>query len=237
MRTYRAICACLFFCCSAVLFFTTPAFGFCFQPNPSVSCEFLDSDAVFVGKVISIRAVPGGQFTDGWYYRLQVEQRFRGPRAATIEVYTGNDSGRFPLQLGHQYLLFATAYKDRLEIADCGNSALFSEAKGAIRELEKLKIPKDARIEGRISFSGIPGNGPHESGVYVVIRGKGRTYSAISNRDGWFRLHLPPGQYSATAQQIPHWSIIPYDLSYDDPEHFVARKGHCSGLQFVATAK
>jgi len=90
MRTYRATCACLFFCCSSALFFANPAFGFCFQPNPSVTCEFLDSDAVFAGKVIQVRTVAG----EGWYYKLHVLQLFRGPRTEVIEVYTGDDSGR-----------------------------------------------------------------------------------------------------------------------------------------------
>jgi hypothetical protein len=220
-----------------VLFPANTAFGFCFKPSPTVSCEFLNSDAVFSGKVISVRAISDGQFADGWYYRVRVEQHFRGPRTPVVEVYTGNDSGRFPLQTGDEYLLFARTYKGLLEIANCGNSALLSEATGAIRELEKLSIPQDACIEGRISFSGIPDTGSHVSGVHILIKGEGTSYNAISDRDGWFRLHLPPGKYSAEIEQIPHWNIVAYDLSFADPNHFVANRGRCIGLQFLAAAK
>jgi hypothetical protein len=38
-------------------------------------------------------------------------------------------------------------------------------------------------------------------------------------------------------QQIPHWNVAPYDLSYAAPDHFDARKGRCSGLQFIANSK
>lgn len=213
------------------------AFGFCFQPNPTVSCEFLNSDAVFTGRVISVRAISDGQFTDSWYYKVQVEKRFRGPRTPIVEVYTGNDSGRFPLQSGDEYLLFAQIYKGQLEIDNCGNSALLSAAINSVKQLEKLKIPKDAEIEGRISFSGIPDSGTHIAGVGVIIHGQRRSYSVVTDKDGWFRLHVSPGKYSAEIQEIPHWNIVPYDLSIDNPSHFIAKQGRCVGLQFVAADK
>lgn len=235
MQLSRSVLRKLTLLVCAGLFPALPSFGFCFQPNPTVACQFLNSDAVFVGTVISERRVPGhGEEIDGWLYDLTVQELFRGPHTRTIEVYTGNDSGRFPLDVGKQYLLFASEFNGRFEIDYCGNSAFFSEAKDAIRELESLRIPRDAEIEGRISFSGIPESGTHITGVHVVVRGHGKTFRASGDLKGWFHLHVPPGKYSAEVQQIPHWNIAPYDLSYDDLKHFVARKGHGTGLQFIA---
>jgi hypothetical protein len=223
----------------ALLFAALPSFGVCFQPDPTVACEFSNSDAVFVGAVVSAQEVPalGKWFDDGWVYDLTVQEAFRGPRRKTIEAFTEKNSGGLYLDIGKEYLLFATEFHGRLTIYNCGNSSLLPDAQKALRELRGLEIPKDAVIEGRISFSGIPDSGTHIPGIRIIIRGGGRTFKATSDGDGWFHLHIPPGKYSAEIRQIPHWNIAPYDLSYDDPDHFDARKGHCSGLQFIANPK
>ena len=223
----------------ALLLTPLPSFGFCPQPEPRVACEFYNSDAVFVSAVISARAVTprGAAELDGWLYKLSVQELFRGPRTRTIDVFTEDSSGRFTLSVGGKYLLFAGNFEGRLAITSCGNSAELSEAQDAIRELRRLRIPEDAVIEGRISFLGGPDPATDIPRMQVIIRADGRKYKTTSDREGWFQLHVPPGKYSAVVQQIPHWNIAPYDLSYDNPNHFRARKGHCSGLQFNASSK
>src|SRR5271154_1884667 len=97
------------------LFSTLPSFGFCPQPDPTVACEFLNSDAVFVGKVISARAVsPRGEQLDGWLYDLSTQELFRGSQTQVIEVFTENSSGRFLLEVGKRYLIFANELDGRL---------------------------------------------------------------------------------------------------------------------------
>jgi hypothetical protein len=218
------------------VFFPFPIFAYCNQPEPTARCEFLNSTAVFVGTVTSTRDEPGRGPTDndGWIYTLTVQRRFRGAPSNTIEVYTENASARFPLDNGKQYLLFAFRSQGRLQIFGCGNSALLSDAKKSVEIIEKIKIPEDALIEGRISFSGMPDTGAHTPGIVIIIRGDGGTFRAVSDSDGWFHLHVPPGKYSARAQKIHGTTATSYDLSYDNPDHFVARAGHCSGLQFRA---
>jgi hypothetical protein len=219
----------------ALLFSARTSHGFCLQPDPTVRCEFLNSDVVFVGTVtLEHPQSQQGDLIDGWTYRLTVLELFRGPHTRTIEVYTENASARFPLQVGKRYLLFATKSNGRLEITSCGKSALLIKAANAIEELRRIRPPAGAEIEGRISFSEIPDSGTHVAGVHIIIRGNGPSLEAISDRNGRFHLHVPPGIYSADVEQIPGWTITPYDLSYDDPEHFDARKGHCFGLQFLA---
>jgi len=227
------VLACAFLCG------TLSSFAYCFQPDPTVACEFLNSDAVFVGTVISARAVPprGATELDGWLYDLTVQELFRGPRTKTIEVFTENSSGRFPLEVAKKYLLFASEYNGRLTIDNCGNSALLSKAQTAIGELHKLEIPQDAVIEGRISFSDSPDSGTQIPGLQVIIRGDGQTFKATSDKEGWFHVHVPPGKYLAEVQQIPHWDITPSANSSDNPSHFDTRKGRCSGLQFIASSK
>jgi hypothetical protein len=223
----------------ALLLPTLPSLGYCPQPDPTVACEFLNSDAVFIGTVISARAVSprGSAEIEGWLYSLTVQELFRGPRTRTIRVFTEDANTRFPLDVGKKYLLFAGGSGGRLGIDCCGNSAELPKAQEAIRELHRLKIPEDAAIEGRISFLGGPDPATDIPRMRVIIRGDGRTFTTTSDREGWFHLHVPPGKYSAVVQRIPHWNIAPYDLSYDDSRHFNARKGRCAGLQFNAHPK
>lgn len=225
--------------CFTLLLFAIPAFGFCFEPEPTVACEFLNSDAVFIGRVLSTRTTPaqGEQFDEGWTYEMNVLRMFRGPTGKTISVFTENNSGRLPLDNGKTYILFATKGQGRFVIGYCGHSALLSQAADTVKELDKLRIPSDAEIEGRISFSGIPDTGTHVSGVHVLIQGEGKTYTAITDRDGWFHLNVRPGWYSVKVQPIPHWTIASFDLSQSDPKHFAADTGRCAGLQFVADSK
>jgi hypothetical protein len=232
--------------CLAALMLSTPTFGFCFEPQPTVACEFLDSQAVFVGTVISTETTPSnGYFDEGWTYELNVQKLYRGPNTKTIKVFTANNSARFPLDNGQKYVLFVSMEQGRLVVYGCGNSALFSRAQETIKQLDKLKIPNDAEIEGRISFeveggtyfSRSPNTSAHVNRVHVVITSHQKTYTATTDREGWFHLRVSPGAYSADVQPIAHWTIHPFDLSIDDPDHFEARKGHCSGLQFVASPK
>src|SRR5260370_28293946 len=90
----------------ASLFPALPSFAFCPQPDPTAACEFLNSNAVFVGKVISARAVPPRRDTDldAWLYVLTVQEMFRGPRKKTIEVFTQNSTGIFPSSVANKYL-------------------------------------------------------------------------------------------------------------------------------------
>lgn len=218
--------------CCLLLFFSAPAFGFCFEPHPTVVCDFLNSDVVFSGKVLSVQTVNGG---DGWRYRLKVLRLFRGPRNKVIDVYTGNDSGRYPLDLKGEYLIFAYKYKDQLTIDNCGNSAPLSEAKDLIREIQGITIHRDGIIEGRIVQNYVSFNKSKGApGIKVLIYGKGKTYRLITDQQGWFQLHVPPGQYSAEAESTPAHPIVAYDLNYGgNSKRFVVKAGRCAGFEFV----
>ncbi len=136
--------------------FSVPTSGFCYQPDPTLRCEFLNSDAVFIGTVISTRDEParGNDDTDGWIYTLTVERLFRGPSSKTIEVYTENASARVPLTNGKAIpaLLASRVYR-RLKIVwlrSNSSAPLLRAQRIPFKQLERNKNPKDALIEGRI---------------------------------------------------------------------------------------
>ncbi len=214
---------------AALLLQALPAVAACPQPDPKVCAEFFKSAAVFVGTVVSQRTVPpGGDFYDGWSYRLRVHRMFRGPGRRIIDVFTENSSARFPLEVGREYLLFARKSNGRLEIDCCGNSGQLSEVKDKIREIEQLAKASSGAILGRVAYQGL-GTGVDK--IRVVARGAGKTYTAVTDRDGWFRMTVRPGRYSVLVKSP---DVSAYDLSYDDPSDFVVPRGGCAQLQFVA---
>ena len=167
-----------------MVLFILPASAVCRLPHPKVNAEFFKRDAVFVGTVLAERDTPvRGNEYDGWIYKLSVRRVFRGSVKHSVEVFTENSSGRYPLERGKTYLLFATSYAGRLEIDNCSNSALLSEARDAIGELEKLKNPGPyGEIEGRIDLQ--PSESP--AGIRIIVQNGRKTYSAITDGTGWF---------------------------------------------------
>jgi hypothetical protein len=246
--TALAILACALFCPARA------AWGYCSQPYPTVRCEFLNRDAVFVGTVLSVRVVPPGakpipsvpiafSGIDGWVYELSVQRMFRGPRTKKIAVFTTNDDARVGLKKAETALLFAydpddpklaSEFNSQFEIVNCGNSAPASKAQAAIRELQMMRVPKDAEVEGQVS---VQDTAAPLSGIKVMIQGGGKSFQAISDRDGWFHVQVPPGEYSAEVERDPRWKIVSSGATADNPAGFTARKGRCSGLQFFATPR
>lgn len=148
------------------------------------------------------------------------------------------------LTKGETVLLFASYADDedlKLEFNSpfeiynvCGNSAFASKAQAAIRELRTLTVPKDAEVEGQVSVRDTDDPLP---GIKVVIRGEGKSFQVVSDRNGWFHVRVPPGDYSAKVEGDPRWKIVPSGVTRDDPADFTARKGRCSGLQFDASPR
>jgi len=177
----------------ALALFVGSADAVCLEPHPKVSAEFFKSDAVFVGTVLTESTVPEkDEAYGGWVYRLRIKKTFRGLVGDTVEVFTENSSGRYPLVVGETYLLFADTSDGRLTITNCGNSSLLSQSEDLIRQIRMIKETSGGEIEGQISVgsSGLP-----QAGV----------------------------------------NIVPFDLSYDDPDHVVIHDGGSAALKFLAS--
>jgi len=217
-----------------VLLFAISVWGVSSQPPPRVCTEFFDSDAVFTGKVIAARrgADPdpaNSDLTAGWFYRLQMRQSFRGPTEKTIEVYTENASARYRLEVGRSYLLFARKWGDRFVIGCCENSAYLEESADKIRQIEQIKKTRSGgEIAGRIGW----GQPDDYVGVRVVAVGVKQSYEALTDRFGWFHIPVPEGNYEVHVEAPGH-RFVPFDLSYDDPNHIVVHPGGCPQMQFM----
>ena len=138
MRALKAVAS------SAVIIFgATSAAAYC-DSFPAVEQEFKTSAIVFVGKLTSAKEVPSqGGFIRGTFYSVKVAQTLKGSPSNKVELCE-NSSGRFPMRVGVQYLVFAdygvfeAISGERLAIDNCGNSAPLSKAHKALGILRRL---------------------------------------------------------------------------------------------------
>ncbi len=84
-------------------------------------------------------------FIQGTFYMVRVEELLKGSRFGDVEIYDENSSGRFPLEVGGTYLLFAYegAFEGlqglRLAINNCGNSGTLSQTRNELKMVRELK--------------------------------------------------------------------------------------------------
>ena len=208
-------------------------YGICPMPSPKVCSTFFRSDAVFVGTVVSERAVPdkddpGG--IEGWLYQLRVDRPFRGIAQQTVVVHTPNDSGRLVLRVGRQYLLFATSQNGQLRIgSDCGPLSDSSHLMENVREIENLRRATTAIVEGEVRKDTNSGVGVQ--GVNITVSGMGRTYRLTSDRQGSFRVMVSPGRYSIDVESR---AVELSDLSWINPKNIELVQGQCAQVEFIA---
>jgi len=220
------------------LFLAFPVSAVCRLPHPRVCAEFFHSDAVFTGTVISVREWPTGKAgPGGWFYRLKIAKSYRGPSQGVIEVFTGNDTGRFPLEKGQAYLVFAYKQKGILNIDNCGNSGELSKAGETVQKVESLvadmKSASGGDIGGRVVVSQKDAS---VRGITVTAKNGGKTYTGVTDDEGWFHIHVPPGKY-VVWPETSQWIVTPYELSYDNEDHVSIEPGSCAELQFLASPK
>jgi hypothetical protein len=209
-----------------------PLAAYCPVPEIRANGEFFKARVVFVGTVLSVRKVPD---TDndlgGWFYRVRVNEIFRGLARDEFTVYTEDSDARFPLEKHQKYLLFAYSRHRRLEIDSCGNSAEFSDAKDSLERLRNLRNGKQtSEIEGWVVAET---GGIDVSGVVVTIRSRSKSYTAITDNEGRFHVQAHPGNYRADFQSKEYYLNGGDDFWYD-PHHFYVHPGECASLQFVS---
>lgn len=216
--------------CSMV--FPLTALAYCPVPEIRANGEFFKSDVVFTGTVLSQRYTNGeGQDVGGWYYEMRMAKVFKGPTRKEITVYTEDASARFPLEDGRQYLLFASYRANgRLEIYDCGNSALLSDAAKSIQQIQSIAVTPDGEIEGWVAEETA---GVDLSGIHVAVRGGSQVYRALTNKDGWFHFRVPKGKYEMDFSNHEYY-LNAGDIFWYDPKHFTIHAGETASLQLVS---
>lgn len=230
MLRFSAACALFLTTCSV-------ARAFCYDPKLRVDDEFFVSKYVITATLINDKKL--GLDRDGDYtghnFTWRVLRVYRGSIQpnATFITYSGNDSGRFPLEAeeGHlvsrKYLLFVGKNRDGLYVDNCGNSDSLLNARQTLNELARVGKGSDGLIYGSILWR-IPRNA---TAVAINVDGKGRHYETTLRPDDTFAVSVPPGMYRVTAR-ASGLNINPYDLSHKDPKSLTVPKGGSAGVAF-----
>jgi hypothetical protein len=111
------------------------AFAGCANGYPTISEEYSNSVTVLVGKVVAHRATPfsGDEyFLDGETYTVVPLHTLKGNPGSKVDLFSENSSGRFPMHMEREYLLFVYEDHGRLMVDSCGNSDLMPHAKNAL---------------------------------------------------------------------------------------------------------
>jgi hypothetical protein len=109
--------------------------------DTSLPAEFSRSD-VFIGTVVSSRHVPPlDRYFDleGEMYRVKVNEVFRGKLRGVVDLFSENSSGRFPMEIGANYILFAYHEHGRKMVDNCGNSSVLPKGNPTVEVVRRLK--------------------------------------------------------------------------------------------------
>lgn len=114
----------------------------------SVQEEYRSSQCVLIVEVLSKEGILDTEgFFSHYKYELSVQKRFKGKCPKTLTIMDENDSGRFDMTIGKQYLIFIEDMNS-IDIASCcGNSGLLADKKAVVAELNKLSHHTERRLK------------------------------------------------------------------------------------------
>lgn len=113
----------------------------CLLDDYSIEGEYQRSEAVVLASVASERVVPDPDDPKGFagiIYTLHVQESFRGTPSKTMEVFSENSSGRFPMEKGKAYILFLYRQQGRLSADYCGNSGPALQKQDVVAVVRRL---------------------------------------------------------------------------------------------------
>jgi hypothetical protein len=103
---------------------------------------------VFIGTVVSERHEPPTKNWDqeGTTYAVRVYERLRGQLPGTVQLFSENSSGRFPMEVGTKYLLFVYSDRGRTMVDNCGNSEVYSVSSPKLQDVRRLKATQKRKL-------------------------------------------------------------------------------------------
>jgi hypothetical protein len=182
----------------------------CAEHGTPVCASFWRSDAVFVGRLVSITSLKIKPDTTYKYVALNfvVEESLRG--VSSKRVIVGTSTGNLcdsKFEKGNRYLVYAsldTGANQLFTGGICSPTRRADNAEEVLQELRKLtRRNVTETISGRVVrrlYQGVPG-------IRIRVEGEGATLETISRKYGDFSFTLPgPGQFKVTA-------YVPYPTS------------------------
>jgi hypothetical protein len=120
---------------AALILCSSFTFAACPDGYPTISEEYKGAVMVVVGRVIAHGATPAeGDFYDGDIYTVIPTRVLKGAPGSKFDLFSENSSGRFPMELNREYLLFVYGDHGRLMVDYCGNSDMLPRAKNTLAQ-------------------------------------------------------------------------------------------------------
>ncbi|MDE3109150.1 MAG: hypothetical protein KGL02_04340 [Acidobacteriota bacterium] len=229
----------------------------CSQSAPG-KCAVLPQDGVvFLGTVTGISAVPQASaasesadtpagspdsLADGssapvFRYRFRVQERFAGPVAATIDVFTGGDDGDcgYRFKDGAEYLVFTHEGADgRLYSTICDGTRPAADARALLPQLRAMRQGQHvASVFGMIRrvdrpFLDAPdAPDPPLAHVSIHLRSRWDRFETGTNSEGVYSLYdVHAGTYTLSARVSPHIELTAHS-SANGLQPFHLQAGAC----------
>lgn len=182
---------------------------------PTPYQAYRDARAVFAGKVLGSRDVPTQeQGREGVYtvnerrLRFAVEEVFKGPKAAEIEVNAGRtDSTCYSgFNVGQSYLIYAYGDSDAaLSVHACTRTGRLTHALDDVHYIRALlRGEPEPRVYGSLVrvdddlSKDKSGRVTPIGGIRILVEGGGRRFEAVTDERGLYSFSgIPDGTYKA----------------------------------------
>jgi hypothetical protein len=217
-------------------------FAYCNTLPRLICAEYSQSQLVVIAKLKHKRYFPAKNGREGFYiYSLETSRTLRGKVGATFRVYEENSSGRasFNWNIGKSYLLFLNSTDDGMWwLYGCGNSVPLENAGFALKVIESMNERHGGLIQGLIIDGGYPrpvGN-TELAGITVEVRDEKNQYKTVTNSEGAFKIHVPPGRYTVSPVRSG-WTFKKDIESYEDPGSVNIANGGGAQVQFEREMK
>lgn len=208
----------------------------CSQSTPGKCAGLSQSGVVFLGTVTGISAVspspasaaapaadtsaapnsqPGDSVAPIFRYHFRVDERFSGPEASAIDVFTGGDDGDcgYRFKGGAQYLVFTHEGADgRLYSTICDGTRTAADARALIPQLRAMRAgQRVASVFGIVRrvdppFLDSPGApDPPLSHVSIHLHSRWDRFETGTNSEGVYSLYdVHAGAYTFSARVPSH---------------------------------
>ena len=213
---------------------TNTGWSLCPEPAPRPCTLFFHSEAVFIGTVIHAHEQQGDKrHDDGVRYIIRVSKWFKGKLKRQAIVFTERNSGGEYLDIGKEYLIFASkGDKAHALVIGCRQTFTGEQQAIAIKELAAL---------ANAGPSGVISGGVYESSnLASPIAGvTGRITSPVAkfvfktDKNGRFLQTVPAGAYRVKVNEGTKQKFEAYFISLDNPESIRISAGQCVDLAFV----
>jgi hypothetical protein len=227
-----------------LLLFPHLAFACSCVGSMSVCGGFAAAEAVFVGTVTRVenqtaKDDDGKEVIVGQVARIQVDEAFKGAKAAELIFRSYGSSCDVQYEEGQRWLVFANYDKKEKAwaIGACGRSTRLEFAADALLYLRGLPgSAQKTRLSGELTDR----NRKPLMGVKLTIAGERQNYEAFTDKNGVYEVYgLPPGKYTVepeTPLNLKLWIVMATAIrdrnTRSDRQVELTEKG-CAGVDFI----